>query len=315
MATGKICITGATGGLGSRVLHHLLKTLHVPPSSIIVSLHNPAGLPSELQNIGLDIRQGDFQKPETLGPAFEGASKLLVVSYPSIARGIRVESHKNAIDAAKKAGVTHIYYTSLAFASDSSAAVMKAHQDTEAYLKQCDIKYTIMREGIYNESYPLYLGYFNAAKANADGNRKVIIPGDGGIAWVGRDDLGEGTARIMTSDSDEFTNKTLLLSGDRALTLKEVAALIGDIMGWTTPVEVDEVTPEEYIVHHSKSQDGEVVKLWSTTYPAMKRGELAKVDPLLQKLLPHKLKTMEESLREELQDVKSGSSNIQRYSK
>jgi uncharacterized protein YbjT (DUF2867 family) len=66
--------------------------------------------------------------------------------------------HKNAIDAAKRAGVKHVYYTSLAFDPAGASAVMRAHRDTEAYLKESGLTYTIIREGIYSESYPLYFG-------------------------------------------------------------------------------------------------------------------------------------------------------------
>jgi hypothetical protein len=64
-----------------------------------------------------------------------------------------------AIDAARRAGVKHIYYTSLAFGSPSKAGVMRAHLRTEAYLATLsDLKVTVIREGLYNESWPLYLG-------------------------------------------------------------------------------------------------------------------------------------------------------------
>ena len=50
--------------------------------------------------------------------------------------------------AAQKAGVEHIYYTSLAFGPESNAGVMRAHLRTEAFLKGLgDIKFTIIREG------------------------------------------------------------------------------------------------------------------------------------------------------------------------
>ena len=77
---------------------------------------------------------------------------------------MRVRNHINAIDAAKRVGITHIYYTSLAFASDSVAAVMQAHLDTEKYLKESGVTYTIIREGIYSESWPLYLGFFDSSE-------------------------------------------------------------------------------------------------------------------------------------------------------
>lgn len=167
-----------------------------------MSLYNPSGATSAVKSSGVEIRKGDFTKPETLDSAFAGADKLLIVSYPSIAYEIRVQSHKAAIEAAKRCGIKHVYYTSLAFAGDSAAAVMKAHLETEAYLKGSGMTYTIIREGIYNESWPLYFGFFDVSQKK----KEVVIPiSDGKIAWVCRDDLGEGTAKIMTSVGTSFS--------------------------------------------------------------------------------------------------------------
>lgn len=163
-------------------------------SDIVVSLYNPSGATPLIKESGVEIRRGDYSDPASLDAAFAGADKLLLVSYPSIAYEIRVQQHKSAIDAAKRAGVSHVYYTSLAFASDSVAAVMRAHIDTERYLKESGLTYTVLREGIYSESYPLYLGFFD----QASGQEEVVVPhSDGPIAWVNREDLGEGTAKIM----------------------------------------------------------------------------------------------------------------------
>ena len=159
-------------------------------------MYNPSGASQEILDSGVEIRHGDFLKPETLDAAFAGADKLLIVSYPSIAHQLRVAHHKNAIDAAKRGGVAHVYYTSLMFAGDSAAAVMQAHLATEAYLKASGLAYTIIREGIYSESWPLYFGYW---KPGRPGNEVLIPHGDGGIAWVCRDDLGEGTAKLMVA--------------------------------------------------------------------------------------------------------------------
>jgi uncharacterized protein YbjT (DUF2867 family) len=160
-------------------------------------LFNPAGASSNVLNSRVEIRQGDFTKPTSLDAAFHGGDILLIVSYPSIAHKIRVKNHAAAIDAAKRAKIKHIYYTSLMFADNSQAAVMHAHLDTENYLKQSGITYTIIREGIYSESYPLYFGYWNPHRG-----KDVKIPyGDGGIAWVCREDLGEGTAKVIAAVS------------------------------------------------------------------------------------------------------------------
>ena len=93
-----------------------------------------------------------------------------------------------------------MYYTSLAFAGDSRAAVMQAHLDTERFLKESGLRYTILREGIYSESYPLYFGFWSASAEEGEDEDEVLVPhGDGGVAWVCREDLGEGTARIMVA--------------------------------------------------------------------------------------------------------------------
>lgn len=150
----------------------------------------------EVQSSGVEVRKGNYSQPSTLDTAFAGGDKLLIVSYPSIAYDVRVNSHKAAIDAAKRVGIKHVYYTSLMFAGDSQAAVMQAHLATEKYLKESGLAYTIIREGIYSESWPLYFGYW---KPGRPGNEVLIPHGDGGIAWVCRDDLGEGTAKLMVA--------------------------------------------------------------------------------------------------------------------
>ena len=181
------------------ILHYANKRLYWGinyslASDVVVSLYNPSGATPEITQSGVEVRKGDFSNPETLDTAFAGGDKLLIVSYPSIAYEIRVTNHLAAIDAAKRVGIKHIYYTSVIFADDSQAVVMQAHLDTEKYLKESGLTYTIIREGLYSESYSLYFGYWSPGRGSAE----VKVPyGDGGIAWVCREDLGEGTARAM----------------------------------------------------------------------------------------------------------------------
>jgi uncharacterized protein YbjT (DUF2867 family) len=198
----KYVITGATGRLGSQVLKHLLRL--VPASEVAVVIRDPIKIPKEITSSGVEIRQGDFSKPELLDTAFKDTEKLLIMSVPDIERESRFKQHVNAIDAAKRTGVKHIYYTSLMFGTDavghltnSVAQVMLAHLDTEAYLAKSGLTYTILREGLYSESYSLYTGFFDPTKDN-----EVCVPADGPISWVCIEDLGEGTAKLMVKVSD-----------------------------------------------------------------------------------------------------------------
>jgi uncharacterized protein YbjT (DUF2867 family) len=305
-----VCVTGATGGLGSRVLHHLLHTLHAPPANIIVSTANTksTSLPQDVT-----VRRGDYLSPPSLEAAYAGAEKLLLVSYPSIAHEIRVKAHTNAINAAVTAGIKHVYYTSLAFSSDSEAAVMQAHLDTEAYLKKtCQssgMKYTIIREGIYAESYPLYLGYLDLkATAANSGDTRVVLPcgSTRGVAWVAKDELGEGTAKIMVDSTGRFDNRTVVLTGTSPISISNVARAVSDTWGWKDgPLRVEEVGQKDFIEYQVRRKTGDnddpatrdMVTRWSTTYPAIEKGELDLVDPLLQELLGRDLKTIDQTIQ------------------
>jgi uncharacterized protein YbjT (DUF2867 family) len=315
-----ICLTGTTGKLGSRILHHLLHTLCYPPTALILSLYNPSSLPPALQSLAyqkqVSVRRGDYTSPASLRQSFSGAEKLLLVSYPSIAHEIRVSAHKNAIDAARDVGVRHIYYTSLAFAGDSTAAVMGAHIETSAYLKhvcgESGMEFTIIKEGIYGESFPLYFGFFDKEKIEGEKERVIKVPvkGDRGVAWVATDDLAEGTARILADgDGMKWRGETVLLSGKEVVSFEELARLITGVLGWgDNPVRVETVTEDEYVDYQTErrtegKEDEETrgfMRRWASTYPAVEKGELEVVNSVLRELLDRELKGMREILGEKL---------------
>jgi NAD(P)H dehydrogenase (quinone) len=80
----KILVTGATGKLGSKVVETLLKT--VPANQLAVSVRNPEKAEG-LKARGVEVRQGDFDKPETLDSAFSGIDRLLIVSSSEVRLG------------------------------------------------------------------------------------------------------------------------------------------------------------------------------------------------------------------------------------
>jgi uncharacterized protein YbjT (DUF2867 family) len=86
----------------------------------------------------------------------------------------------STLDVAKRVGIKHLYYTSLMFGTDltrhlvpSVAYVMQAHLDTEAYFARSGLTYTVLREGLYSESYSLFTDFFDSSKDN-----EVHVPGD-----------------------------------------------------------------------------------------------------------------------------------------
>ncbi|KAH7561888.1 hypothetical protein BM1_02992 [Bipolaris maydis] len=186
-----LALTSATGKLGGAVLNAILEHKLIDPKELVVctSTSPSSHRLSHLHAHSLTIRHADFSDPASLGTAYAGCTRLFLVSTPAIAMDYdsaplwtgREAHHRAAIDAAVAAGVTHIYYTSLAFARPSCAAVMRAHVRTEAYLEDLQqrgvVGTTVMREGLYSESWPLYLGYYFGL--GAEKRTEVVVAGDG----------------------------------------------------------------------------------------------------------------------------------------
>ncbi|GAA6002042.1 hypothetical protein JCM10207_003049 [Rhodosporidiobolus poonsookiae] len=313
----------ASGALGTSTLTHLLALL--PPeqrSSVVLAARHPDKLKAQGEQ-GAMIRQADYDRPDTLEPAFEGVKTLCLISYASVQNDHRFEAHKLAIDAAIRAGVSHIVYSSLGFAgapesNESVTQVMAAHLRTEAYLEELQqekgeaFSYTIIREGLYAESYPIYTAFFTLSSPSSP----IRIPHDGsgpGVAWVKRDELGEATAKILlalfapslpSAAMGEFRNSTLLLSGPKVYTLAETVALLG--VHCTPPrpdLRIEQVSVDQYAAQSSVKgvleYGGEdyAVK-WATAWEGIRQGETAVVTGDLEHILGRKPETFEETVRE-----------------
>ena len=306
-----LALTGTTGKIGGAVLNSILRENLVPPNQLVIctsSDPNDARW-DELKSKGTQVRLSKHEDPESMIKAFSGCSKLFLVSTPAIAMDFnnpplvegREKSHIAAIKAAQKAGVKHIYYTSLAFGNQSNAGVMQAHLRTEAFLHDMkDTKFTIIREGLYNESWPLYLGYYDL---NGDDRTEIVIAGDGPISWTSIADLGHGTALILEEQSDKYEGKTFYLTGGDVLTLKDIAKLVSTIKGKQLTTKV--VSREEYVEFYTqRGIERPSVEWWSTTYAALEAGECIPDDLTLVNLLRSKGRELE-SVQKTIQEMLS----------
>ncbi|KAI1766438.1 NAD(P)-binding protein [Hypoxylon sp. FL1150] len=312
MAT--IAITGASGKLGGATLSALLAHDLAPASSIVALTSSSPGSPTwtALAAKGVQVRHAAFEDPATFDAALRGVAKFFLVSTPHIALDFGDEDavpdgkgreghHRGAIDAAVRAGVPHIYYSSLAFAWDpaakapgreSKAGVMRAHLRTEAYLARLvkDGKLqraTCIREGLYNESWPLYLGYYSLEGEAGDERTEVPLAGDGPICWTAISDLGVGSALVLMAPSEEYGGKTFYLSTrpGAARTVAEVAKMVGEARGKEVKVKI--VGREEYERYYveKRGKEAPAVRWWSSTYAALEAGECKIDDPTLERLL------------------------------
>ncbi|MEG9438375.1 SDR family oxidoreductase [Edaphobacter sp. HDX4] len=206
-----IAITGANGQLGELVIKALIKNTRA--DQIVAAVRNPEKTQA-LKSLGVQIRQADYDKPETLTEAFRGVEKLLLIS--AVILGERLRQHRAVIDAAKQAGVRVVAYTSLLRADTSDLALAEEHKATEDYLRNSGMNFIFLRNGWYLENH-------TAALPAALQNGAIIgSAGDGRFASASRADYADAAAAVLTQPSHE--NKIYELVGDSSFTLGVLAA-------------------------------------------------------------------------------------------
>lgn len=331
-----LALTSPTGKLGGAVLAAILENNLIDPQDLVVCVRiNPIATPLSAErrptNISyqtssdpksshfyhlhaqsITIRYANFDDPASLRNAYKGCTKLFLVSSPRIEMDYndaplwqgREKHHRAAIDAALEAGVEHIYYTSLAFANPSKAGVMRAHIRTEKYLEELEkegrVKVTILREGLYNESWQLYFGYFYGLRAEE--RSEIVVAGDGEVSWTGIDDMAYGTAKVLSESSEEWSGRTFYLSQKETKTLKDVAEMVSKVMGREIRLKVvSQKGYEEYYV--GRGMERASVEWWSCSYDALEDGECKIDDEALEDMLKaagREPKSLEETIGEML---------------
>ncbi|MDI1362354.1 SDR family oxidoreductase [Methylotenera sp.] len=203
-----IVVTGASGQLGKLVIQFLLEK--IPASEIIAAVRNPEKS-KELAELGVQVRQADYNDPASLNQAFKGAEKILLISSNEI--GQRTAQHSAVIAAAKQAEVKVIAYTSVLKADTSPLALAGEHLETEQALKASGVPFVILRNGWYTENYTASIP---AALAH---NAFLGSAGDGKIASAARKDYAAAAATVLLNPV--ISGSIYELAGDDTYTLAE----------------------------------------------------------------------------------------------
>ncbi|EED18767.1 NmrA-like family protein, putative [Talaromyces stipitatus ATCC 10500] len=287
----KYLITGATGGLGSQVLKHLSN--HLPSSDYAAASSNEASR-AQFEKAGITFRLANFDDPATLEAAFADVENLYFVSTNTFDNARRTVQHRNVIEAAKRVGVRHVWYTSLAFGglgSDSKMSVQQAHLETEKMLKEAGITYTSIREGIYADAFPLFLQWYPTIET-------IILPSDGVITYTSRDELGEANAKLLLKGGHE--NEIILLTANEPLTGGEIIKIINETTGRNVKLQL--VSPEEYIKYHTENDIGKKPEsFWQqriSWFEGIAKGDADLKNPLMREVLGREPKTGSQLIRE-----------------
>lgn len=213
----KIGITGATGQLGRLVVEKLKQRTNADHLIALVRT------PQKAADMNIVSRVFDYNKPETLVESLKGIYYLLLISSNEI--GQRKRQHENVIEAAQKAGVKWMIYTSLLHADTSTLNLAAEHVATEQALIKSGIPFTLLRNGWYTEN------YMSAATGAVKAGVLIGSAGNGKISSAARADYAEAAAVILTTPNNE--GKTYELSGDESYTLTDLAAELSRQTGKT----------------------------------------------------------------------------------
>jgi uncharacterized protein YbjT (DUF2867 family) len=218
-----ILITGGTGNVGSELLR-LLSRAGIATRALVRN-------PKRTQNLP-DITwiTGDLARPETLASAFEGAQKLfLLTSYYED----MIELQRNAIAAARAAGVTHVVKVS-AFAS-SRVPIGRWHHRIEKELQESGMGWTILRPHHFMQNLLTQAEYIV--------NEGVLYSpsGDGRIPYVDARDV--AAVAFVTLTQPGHLGKKYLVTGGEAISYRQAAEIIGTVIG--KPLRFVDESPDE----------------------------------------------------------------------
>lgn len=230
-----LLVTGAAGHLGQRVISHLLDTYKIAPATIIAGTRNPEKL-GPLTGKGIQVRKLDFDDAASLAGALSGVDRMLLISTDAIDRpGRRLAQHKAAVEAATRAGVKHVVYTSMPNPDNSVVLFAPDHLGTEAALTASGMGYTVLRNNWYMENL-----FMSLPAAFATG-KWFTAAGEGRIPYVSRDDCALAAAAALAADT---TAKVVYnISGPERFTTAAIAAMVTEISGKS--IEVVQVNEQQ----------------------------------------------------------------------
>lgn len=212
-----IGITGASGPLGRTTAAMVMRT--VDPRDVVLTTRRPETI-ADFAARGAQVRRADFNDPRTLAAAFAGVEKLLLISTDAI--GSRLDQQRAAVSAATEAGVSHIVYTSVPEPVPANPALVVAdHAGTEQALRDSGLRWTMLRNNLYAHM------QVSAVQQAAASGRLVTNTGDGGAAYVTREDCAAAAAAVLTQDA--YENRVLDITGPTSVSAFDLVALAQEI--------------------------------------------------------------------------------------
>lgn len=273
----KIAVTGVMGNLGGMVSRLCKKNG--------IEVRNLARNVEKAEKLGFsNVFKSSYDKSEDTVKSLEGIEVLFMVSGSENPN--RVQQHKDFIDAAKIAGVSHIIYLSFYNASKNSIFTLgRDHYATEEYIKENGFKYTFLRDNFYADFFVDLCREYGEIKGPA---------GNGKVSAVVRSDVSEVVAKILENPG-KCENQTLNMTGPEELSMDEIVKTVSKYFGKEIKY-IEETVEEAYESRKIWKAEQWEYDSWVSTYTAIAENEQSGISNDIEKVLGRKATSLVEYL-------------------
>ena len=273
----KIAVTGVTGNLGGMVSRLCKKNG--------IEVRNLARNVKKTEKLGFsNVFKSSYDKSEDTVKSLKGIEVLFMVSGSENPN--RVQQHKDFIDAAKVAGISHVIYLSFYNASKNSIFTLgRDHYATEEYIKENGFKYTFLRDNFYVDFFVDLCREYGEIKGPA---------GNGKVSAVVRSDVSEVAAKIL-ENSGKWENQTLNMTGPEELSMTEIVKAVSKYFGKEIKY-IEETVEEAYESRKIWKAEQWEYDSWVSTYTAISENEQSGISNDIEKVLGRKATSLVEYL-------------------
>lgn len=274
----KIAVTGVTGNLGG-IVSRLCKKNGI-------EVRNLARNVEKAEKLGFsNVFKSSYDKSEDTVKSLEGIEVLFMVSGSENPN--RVQQHKDFIDVAKIAGVSHVIYLSFYNASKNSIFTLgRDHYATEEYIKKNGFKYTFLRDNFYVDFFVDLCREYGEIKGPA---------GNGKVSAVVRSDVSEVVAKILENPG-KWENQTLNMTGPEELSMTEIVKTVSEYFGKEIKY-IEETVEEAYESRKIWKAEQWEYDSWVSTYTAISENEQSGISNDIEKVLGRKATSLVEYLK------------------
>ena len=240
-------VVGATGQLGTEICRRLAGKVWAV-RALVRETSEPERVET-LRELGAELVVGDLRDRASLERACEGVDVVFSTATSIVREGeisaVDRDGQLNLVDAARAAGVTRFVYVSFEELG-SGAPLEQAKRAVEERLQTSGIGYTILRPGLFHETWLSAATGFDAA----GGRVNVYGSGEAKLSWIALGDV--ATAAVETLEQPETENAIVPLAGER-LSYREVVAVFEAATGRS--LSVSEVPSDALAGQRDSSTD------------------------------------------------------------